>query len=218
MLPRPARESLGRGGGPGGGGRGAGWSRHRLDLVQRQIEPQNVHSRVAQDAQVRTIGVLLDQFHDLFLRHLARVRHTLRLQPRVLRTDVRIQPRAGGRDGVGGDEGGEVGGDQDGAAGGVVVGERVDEGGVVEGAVGVGEGGEGDFLAVRNLVVLVVGDVVELEGDVVLDGVVDDAEADAVVGEDFGWLSGGALAAWVEAAVAVARWRRSGQMRQLLGR
>ncbi len=53
------------------------------DLVQREIEEQYVDTRLAEEAEIPAVGVLLDQSHDLIEIETTVVGDPLRLDPGV---------------------------------------------------------------------------------------------------------------------------------------
>ena len=66
----------------------------RCRLVERQIERQHVHARLAEQAEEAALGVLADELAHAIFRHVARLRNTRHLEQRGLRRDVRIEAAA----------------------------------------------------------------------------------------------------------------------------
>src|SRR5262245_56098128 len=83
----------------------AAWERPRTGLtfqvlVQRKIELQHVHARLAENAERAAERMLRNERAHLFDRNTTRFRDANGLKIGVARTDVRIQTGSGGGDGV----------------------------------------------------------------------------------------------------------------------
>lgn len=69
--------------------------------VQREIESDDVDSWLSQQTKIAGFGVFGDHGSHGLLSHAAAARDPSRLQAGIGDADVRVQPAAGGRDGVG---------------------------------------------------------------------------------------------------------------------
>src|SRR4029077_20098679 len=63
--------------------------------IQRKIQFENVDARIAENAEIAPIGVLLNQFANLLLRQSTSFGDARSLQLRVAQADLRIEAAAG---------------------------------------------------------------------------------------------------------------------------
>ena len=68
----------------------------QLQGIQRHLQAQHGHARIAQQTQVGEVGVLLDERAHLSEAQAAGFGDTAGLEGDVLRADVRVEPDAGG--------------------------------------------------------------------------------------------------------------------------
>jgi hypothetical protein len=66
----------------------------RCDCVERQLQAQHVHARLAEDAEVGGVGVLLYEFAHLFDAQAAGLGDAVGLEAGVLGTDMRVEAAA----------------------------------------------------------------------------------------------------------------------------
>ena len=78
-------------------------ARHELRLrllVEREVELEHVHARLAEKAERASVRVLVDEAEHLVEVETALTRNPLCLCPRVRRRDLRVESRPGRGDGV----------------------------------------------------------------------------------------------------------------------
>ena len=75
-------------------------SGHRCLLVESEVELENVHARLAEEAEPAAVGVVGDQLLHALQREPAHASRRVRPAGRVRRRDVRVDARSGRRDGV----------------------------------------------------------------------------------------------------------------------
>src|SRR5262245_6047578 len=80
----------------------------RRGTIERQVERQHVHPRLAQEAEGTTLDMLLDELPHTIFRQVARLRNTGDLEKRSGRRNVRIEAAAGGGYEIDGDGGRRV--------------------------------------------------------------------------------------------------------------
>src|SRR6185437_9352337 len=107
--PRPARavSSRTRASNASGSGRRSLIARltyhaQRRDAVQGEVEPEHVYARLAEEAKLPSFDVAFDQGANRRTVRVPRPSDSLHLEQRARRLDVRIEPRAGRGDEVGG--------------------------------------------------------------------------------------------------------------------
>src|SRR4051794_38555173 len=72
-------------------------------FIQRDIQLEHIHARLAEKSQIRLFGVLRDQLPNLFRRGPTGLSHPGSLNDRRIGTDMRIETRAGAGSGIGRD-------------------------------------------------------------------------------------------------------------------
>lgn len=70
-------------------------------VIEREIEQQHVHARLAEDAEEPAFDALFDERTDPCCIEAARSRYARHLQQRIRGRNVRIETGAGGRHGIG---------------------------------------------------------------------------------------------------------------------
>src|SRR5215475_15030316 len=76
--------------------------------IERQVQRQHVHPRLAQEAEGARLDMLLDELPHAIFRQIAGFRNSGDLEKRRGRRNVRIEAAAGGRDQIDGDSGRRV--------------------------------------------------------------------------------------------------------------
>src|SRR5215510_2106749 len=75
----------------------------RRGTIERQVERQHVHPRLAQEAEGTTLDMLLDELPHAIFRQIAGFRNSGHLEEGRCGRNVRIEAAAGGRDEIDGD-------------------------------------------------------------------------------------------------------------------